>query len=65
MSNATPRLVTRTTTKKAVLLLVTTVTEVFETTGEAVDELPQVAPALRKTQPFLPTLPALRVAGTR
>jgi hypothetical protein len=63
MSNATPRLITRTTTRKAVLLLVTTVTEVFETTGETVEELPLAAPGLRKasTQPA----PMLRASGAR
>jgi hypothetical protein len=64
MSLLTPRLVTRTTTKKAVVFLVTTVTEVFEVDAEHVDELPPSARSLRKADPVL-TAPALRVAGRR
>ena len=63
MSLMTPRLIARTTTKKAVLLLVTTITEVYETTGEAVEELPS-RPGLAKAEPAV-LAPARRVAGAR
>jgi hypothetical protein len=47
-----------------VLLLVTTVTEVFEVDAEHVDELPPSVPALlRKAEPAL--FPVLRAAGRR
>jgi len=59
-----PRFSGDTTTKKAVLLLVTTVTEVFEVDAEHVDELPPSVPALlRKAEPAL--FPVLRAAGRR
>ncbi|HEY3253295.1 MAG TPA: hypothetical protein VGJ91_05085 [Polyangiaceae bacterium] len=64
MSLRTPRLITRTTVKAAVVTLVTTVTEVFEVDAEHVDELPPSVPAFRKAEPLV-TLPVLRVAGRR
>ena len=64
MSNATPRLVTRTTRREAVVIrLVTVVTEVFEVDAAEAVELPPSVSGMRKTSVVFPEL--LRVAGSR